>query len=107
MTDMTEACWTKTVSVAELAAKPIHGHVFRLQPDGSFVVYEFHEGEARLNDENIRSAPFQDFADFLHRNGPAGLLALEVLDSPQDHAKMELQVGPQGTVLFYKKMSLE
>jgi hypothetical protein len=44
-----ESCWTRPVSAEELATKPIHGHVFHLQPNGAFVPYEFQEGEAPSN----------------------------------------------------------
>lgn len=103
MTNTTQACWTKPVPAAELITKPVHGHVFCLQSDRSFVAYEFHEGEASSKGENIGPAFFRDFADFLYRNDLADLLALELLDSPQDHVQKELQVGPQSTVLFHEK----
>ena len=103
VTNATQACWTKPVPAEELAAKPVHGHVFRLQSDGTFVAYEFHQGEAAFKGESIGPAFFEEFADFLHRNNLADLLALELLDGPQDHIQKELQVGPQATVLFHEK----
>ncbi|EGC40661.1 conserved hypothetical protein [Histoplasma capsulatum var. duboisii H88] len=102
ITNTTQACWTKLVPAEELMAKPVYGHVFRLQSEGTFVTYGFHEGEAAFKGENIGPAFFEEFADFLHRNSLAGLLALELLNGPQDHIQKELQVGPQATVLFHE-----
>ncbi|KAK3939714.1 Choline/Carnitine o-acyltransferase-domain-containing protein [Diplogelasinospora grovesii] len=45
LSEKSSACWTKPVPVAELANKAVHGHVFRLQSDGTFVPYELQEGE--------------------------------------------------------------
>ncbi|CRK29161.1 hypothetical protein BN1723_014249 [Verticillium longisporum] len=84
MTDTTNACWTKP-------------------SDGSFVAYEFHEGEASSDGGNIGPAFFREFADFLRRNNLADLLALELLDGPQNNIQKELQVGPQATVLFHEE----
>ncbi|KAI0974132.1 hypothetical protein F4678DRAFT_424718 [Xylaria arbuscula] len=103
MTNTTQACWTKPVSVTELTSKSVHGHVFRGQADSSFIAYEFHEGEVSLKAEDIDLAFFRDFTDFLNRNGLANLLAFELLDGPQDHIEKEFQVGPQATVLFHEK----
>ncbi|KAG7126050.1 hypothetical protein HYQ46_012595 [Verticillium longisporum] len=44
-----------------------------------------------------------EFADFLRRNNLADLLALELLDGPQNNIQKELQVGPQATVLFHEE----
>ncbi|KAG7140706.1 hypothetical protein HYQ45_002423 [Verticillium longisporum] len=71
--------------------------------DGSFVAYEFHEGEASSDGGNIGPAFFREFADFLRRNNLADLLALELLDGPQNNIQKELQVGPQATVLFHEE----
>ncbi|KAJ9130463.1 hypothetical protein NKR23_g12191 [Pleurostoma richardsiae] len=98
-----QACWTKPVPVADLATELIHGHVFRLQPDGSFIPYEFHAGDADSKAANTGPAFFQELADFLRCNGLADLIALQVLDSSRDKTNMELQVGPQGTVMMDEK----
>ncbi|KAJ5246657.1 hypothetical protein N7468_001640 [Penicillium chermesinum] len=103
ITDTTQACWTKPVPAEELAGKPVHGHVFRMQPDGTFAAYEFHQGEAAFKRESIELDFFKEFADFLRQNNLADLLALELLDGPQDHIYKELQVGPQATVLLNEK----
>ncbi|KAI0202829.1 hypothetical protein F4808DRAFT_467985 [Astrocystis sublimbata] len=80
-----ESCWTKPVPAKELATKPIHGHVFHLQPNGAFVPYEFQEGETPSKATKIPKAFFQELAEFLHQNNLAGL------------------VGPQSTLMMDTK----
>ncbi|EXL39780.1 hypothetical protein FOCG_17632 [Fusarium oxysporum f. sp. radicis-lycopersici 26381] len=98
-----ESCWTKPVPAKELATKPIHGHVFHLQPNGAFVPYEFQEGEAPSKAAKVPKAFFQELAEFLHLNSLAGLVALQLLDGPRDRTKTELLVGPQGTLMMDTK----
>lgn len=98
-----QACWTKPVPAAELATELIHGHVFRLQSDRTFIPYEFHEGEAGSKAANTGPAFFQKLADFLHYNGLADVIALQLLDGPRDKTNMELLAGPQGTVMMDEK----
>jgi hypothetical protein len=102
MTDKTQACWTKPVPAEEMMAKPLHGHVFCVQPDGALIAYEFHEGKADFNEESVQPAFFREFAEFLQHNHLASLLALELLDGHRDHTKTELQVGPLATVNFHE-----
>lgn len=98
-----ESCWTKPVSVKELATKPIHGHVFHLQPNGTFVPYEFQEGEPPSKLASVSSAFFQDLAEFLHLNNLADLVALQLLDGPRERTYTELLVGPQSTLMMDTK----
>lgn len=100
LSEKTRACWTKPVPVAELANKAVHGHVFRLQPDGTFVPYELQEGEVDAKIASINGGFFQDFAGFLRDNNLADLVALQVLDGDQHGpTKTELLVGPQSTLM--------
>ncbi|KND86140.1 hypothetical protein TOPH_09238 [Tolypocladium ophioglossoides CBS 100239] len=98
-----QACWTKPVPAAELATESIHGHVFRLQSDGTFVPYEFHEGEASSEAAHTGPAFFRELAEFLHCSNLAGLIALQLLDGPRDKTNMELLAGPQSTVMMDEK----
>ncbi|KPM41997.1 hypothetical protein AK830_g4581 [Neonectria ditissima] len=98
-----ESCWTKPVPVDELAAKPMHGHVFHLQPNGAFVPYEFQEGEVPYNAVQAPKAFFRELAEFLHFNNLAGLVALQLLDGPRDRTNTELLVGPQSTLMMDTK----
>ncbi|RYC58589.1 hypothetical protein CHU98_g7620 [Xylaria longipes] len=98
-----ESCWTKPVPAKELATKPIHGHVFHLQPNTAFVPYEFQEGETPSKATKIPKAFFQELAEFLHQNNLAGLVALQLLDGPSDRTSTELLVGPQSTLIMDTK----
>lgn len=89
-----ESCWTKPVSAKELAAMPIHGHVFHLQPNGAFVPYEFQEGEAPSKAAKVSKVFFQELADYLHLNNLADLVALQLLDGPRDRTNTEILAGP-------------
>lgn len=103
VSDASQACWTKPVPAEELATESIHGHVFCLRSDGTFVPYEFHDGEAGSEAAKTGPAFFQELADFLHRNGLANLVALQLSDDSRDKTNMELLVGPQGTVMMDEK----
>lgn len=46
---------------------------------------------------------FQEFASFLHHNNLADLVALQLLDSPQNSTRMELLIGPQATLMVDEK----
>ncbi|KAK0629984.1 hypothetical protein B0T17DRAFT_506495 [Bombardia bombarda] len=98
-----ESCWTKPVSAEELATKPIHGHVFHLQPNGAFVPYEFQEGEAPPKAVKTPKVFFQELAEFLHFNNLAGLVALQLLDGPRGRTNTELLVGPESTLMMDTK----
>lgn len=98
-----ESCWTKPVPVRELAAKPIHGHVFQVQRNGTFVPYEFQEGEAPTKAAKVPKAFFHEFSEFLHLNNLASLIALQLLDGPRDRTETELLVGPQSTLIMDTK----
>ncbi|KAK6208632.1 hypothetical protein QIS74_12150 [Colletotrichum tabaci] len=98
-----ESCWIKPVPAKELTIKPIHGHVFHLQPNGAFAPYEFQEGEAPSNAAKVPKAFFQELAEFLHLKNLAGLVALQLLDGPRDRTQTELLVGPQDTLMMDTK----
>ncbi|KKZ62098.1 hypothetical protein EMCG_03415 [[Emmonsia] crescens] len=103
LSERSSACWTKPVSVAELANKAVHGHVFRLQSDGMFVPYELHEGKVDAKAASTEPKFFQEFANFLRHNNLADLIALQLLDSSRNSTSMELLVGPQGTLMVDEK----
>ncbi|RMJ09000.1 hypothetical protein CDV36_011393 [Fusarium kuroshium] len=98
-----ESCWTKPVLAKDLVTKPIHGHVFRLQPNGAFIPYEFQEGEAPSKAAKVPRAFFRELAELLHLKSLAGLVALQLLDGPRDRTNTELLVGPQGTLMMDTK----
>jgi hypothetical protein len=98
VSEASQACWTKPVSVEELATKSIHGHVFRLQSDRTFVPYEFQEGGAASEAAGTEPAFFHELADFLHRNNLANLVALQLSDDTRDNTNMELLIGSQSTL---------
>ncbi|PKS11380.1 hypothetical protein jhhlp_003142 [Lomentospora prolificans] len=62
LSEQSSACWTKPVLMAELASKAVHGHVFRLLSNGTFVPYELQEGE--ISSKAASTAPefFQELA---------------------------------------------
>ncbi|KAI0487153.1 hypothetical protein F4859DRAFT_502388 [Xylaria cf. heliscus] len=91
------------ISAKELTTKPIHGHVFSLQPNRAFVPYEFQEGEAPSNAAEVPKAFFQKLAEFPQLNNLAGLVALQVLDGPKDQTNTELLVGSQSTPIMNTK----
>jgi hypothetical protein len=103
VSEASQACWTKPVSVEELATKSIHGHVFRLQSDRTFVPYEFQEGEAASEAAGTEPAFFHELADFLHRNNLANLVALQLSDDTRDNTNMELLIGSQSTLMMDEK----
>ena len=103
LSDTSRACWTKPVPIAELASKAVHGHVFRLQSDNTFVPYELQEGEVYNKELATKSRFFLEFANFLHRNNLADLVALQLLDSSQNSTRMELLIGSQGTLVVDEK----
>ena len=103
LSEKSSACWTKPVPMAELTNKAVHGHVFRLQSDGTFIPYELHEGKIAAQAASTGSKFFQEFAGFLHDNNLADLIALQLLDGSQDTTRMELLVGPQSTLMVDQK----
>lgn len=107
MTSATKAYWTKPVAVAELKVDSIHGHVFHLSSNGTFVAYEFKERNVPSKAVTVDTIFFQDFADLLHDNKLAGLVALQVLDTCQESTKIEFEVGPQGIVMLDEKDVLQ
>lgn len=102
LSEKSSACWTKPISVAELANNEVHGHVFRLQPDGTFVPYELQEGKMDAKTASIGHKFFHEFAVFLHGNNLADLVALQLLDGSQNSTRMELLVG-QSTLMVDEK----
>ncbi|KAF2092865.1 hypothetical protein NA57DRAFT_49665, partial [Rhizodiscina lignyota] len=100
MSGSTKACWTKPVAVTELKTASIHGHVFHVRTDGTFVPYEFHEGDAASKAAMVGPAFFQGLAAFLHRNKLTGLVALQALEDCRQNTNMELQIGPEATVML-------
>ncbi|KAI3316992.1 hypothetical protein HD806DRAFT_399658 [Xylariaceae sp. AK1471] len=100
---ISESCWTKPIPANELATKPIHSHVFHLQPNGTFMPYEFQEGEVPYKAAKVSGAFFQELAEFLQLNNLAGLIALQLLDGPRDRTNTELLVGPQSTLMMNTK----
>lgn len=94
------ACWTKPVPANELVTKPIHGHVFHLQPDGTFVPYEFQEGESLSKATKVPKIFFQERTGFLHLNNLADLIAPQLLDDLSDGIMAELLVGPQSILMI-------
>lgn len=86
--------------MTELASMPLHGHVFRLQPDGSFFPYEFHVGEPGFQENTVRPVFFKELAGFLQSNHLSDLLALQFLDHPGDKTSFEFEAGTQATVMI-------
>lgn len=103
LSDTSRACWTKPVPIAELANKAVHGHVFRLQSDKTLVPYELQEGEVDSKELAGKPKFFLEFANFLHCNNLADLVALQLLDSSQNNTRMELLIGPQATLMMDEK----
>jgi hypothetical protein len=103
LSDTSRACWTKPVPIAELAKKAVHGHVFRLQSDKTFVPYKLQEGEVDSKELATNPNFFLEFANLLHCNNLADLVALQLLDRSQDSTRMELLIGPQATLMVDEK----
>ena len=101
--DGMKGCWTKPLPAKDLATQSVHGHIYRLQSEGTFVPYEFRTGLAGTAATTTDPAFFQEVAHFLRNHGLQDLLGLELLDRPQDQDSMELVLGPQGTVLMERK----
>ena len=103
LSEQSSACWTKPVLMAELASKAVHGHVFRLLSNGTFVPYQLQEGE--INAKAASSTPelFQELALLSRDTNLADLVTLQLLDDSQNSTMMELLVGPQSTLMVNEK----
>lgn len=103
LSEKSSACWTKPVPIAELANRAVHGHVFRLQSDGTFVPYELQEGVVHAKAASTVPEFFQEFSGFLRGNKLDDLVALQLLDGSQHSTRMELLVGQHDTLMVDEK----
>lgn len=90
LSETSHVTWTRPVPAEEVSGKPVHGHVFSLQADGTFVPYELEEGEVNPRAAAVEPGFFQEFASFLHLNELSGLIALQVLEDAGEERRVEL-----------------
>lgn len=91
-------CWTRPTRIEDLNINEIHGHIFRLTPEGKFQAYEYREGFCAIPDVDF--AFFQEFADYLLVNQLTDLLGLQVLSRNVSPLMCEFVMQNDGTVML-------
>lgn len=62
--ESTTGCRTRPVPIEDVDTSDIHGHVFKLSPDGRLVAYEYREGPP-INVGDIDPSFFEDVFRYL------------------------------------------
>jgi hypothetical protein len=84
--------WTRPTKIQDINLKGIHGHIFKLSPDGRFLPYEYRTGP--LGDMNLDHAFYQELAQYLYKNNLEELLGIQVLnDLPKPMAEIVFETG--------------
>lgn len=91
-------CWTKPTRFEDIDLNNIHGHIYRLSPEGNFEPYEYREGAPNLQD--VDPAFFQEFAIYLKLQGIENLLGLQHLGDNGSSQMCEFVMLENGTVML-------
>ncbi len=94
--------WTKPTRSMDVDRDKIHGHIYVLSIENQFIAYEYRKGASPVNKREMHPAFFDELTRYLARNGLAGLLGLQVLNSPTvlGERMLEFVLGREGTVML-------
>ena len=100
--------WTKPTLYETTLANSVHGHIYTLSSDTRLIAYEYREGGAPKNVDEIDTGFFHELSKYLIPNKLVGLLGLEVLEdtsSPQSRM-LEFVLAGQGTVMVKEEETM-
>ncbi|KAK3308677.1 uncharacterized protein B0T15DRAFT_491240 [Chaetomium strumarium] len=92
-------CWTKPTRITEVKPAEIHGHIFRLAPNGEMQAYEYHEGPI-TNLDGIDLAFFRELIKYADVNDLTNVLGLQVLSKVPEMYEFDLKNN--GTVMLHE-----
>ncbi len=94
--------WTKPTRSMDVDRDKIHGHIYVLSIENQFIAYEYRKGASPVNKREMHPAFFDELTKYLARNDLAGLLGLQVLNSPTvlGERMLEFVLGREGTVML-------
>lgn len=95
-----QGSWTKPCAIGHLDAHNIHGHVFKLLPDGRFIAYEYCEGSPPASLASVNSLFFRELMNYLLENNLTDLIGLEVLHENQPQRMVEFEMHGGATILL-------
>jgi hypothetical protein len=94
--------WTKPTSITDIKPEEIHGHIFRLAPDGGMQAYEYRHGPI-INTDDDHSEFFGELARYLNVNHLMDVLGLEILTEKVPEMVCEFILKDEGTVMLDEK----
>lgn len=94
-----KGCWTKPVPIEDVDTSDIHGHIFKLSPDGRLVAYEYREGPP-ISVGEIDPSFFEDVFRYLLEHNLTDIFGLQALHHGPSSPMIELVLGNAGTVML-------